>query len=137
MSYKQIARITKQTHWNILKGSRVLNDRVEFKGLCNILPGRNGPVFEAKTVSMNSCNKKFVDHWLKPSIYPRAEHIVINSDVDPSVLRRFPNASIAVTWTWKYKPRVDNANIEIIDDNLFEIWSSMVHETEPLYIVPK
>jgi hypothetical protein len=132
----QIARITRRTHCNIIKGKRVLNDRVEFQGLCSIFPGPRAPVFEAKTVYINNCNKKFADQWLYPVIFPKVETILLNSQCGPAVVQRFPDTKIYLFRREKYNEWAkDRGNVSILDDWLFERWFSF--ETEPLYIVSK
>jgi hypothetical protein len=134
----QIARVTNQTHCKLLLGSRVINKAVEFQCLSAVQPGRSEPLFEAETVFFNNCHKDFVSHWLTPSIFPKVQTILLNSQPREDVLCRFDAQIVLARRFEKYKQRWahDKANVQIASEHSMLVWSS-VHFIEPILIVPK
>jgi hypothetical protein len=78
--------------WMNLRGQRPTHAVVRVKGLGDIHPFRDGPVFEnAHTIHIDRCDKNFVYYWVNHITFPKAINVYLNSHPCDS----------AVLWSWK------------------------------------
>ncbi len=78
--------------WMNLRGQRPTHSVVRVKGLGDIHPFRDGPVFEnAHTIHIDRCDKNFVYYWVNHVTFPKAINVYLNSHPCDS----------PVLWRWK------------------------------------
>jgi hypothetical protein len=78
-----------KTHWQDLAGKTIKNSAVVIRDYGDIHPFKNGPEFHARIAYVIDCDKNFVYHWIKRSVFPRLKILcLLSHPCKPEVLRR-------------------------------------------------